>query len=149
MGMDVYGRNPTSETGQYFRNNVWWWRPLADYIIEHYSDEIPRIQKVSWGTNDGEGLGKRDSIKLAKLLRRDLDNGVIAACAEKYEKDREQAPKVACIYCTAGVRKNGAKCNNCEGTGKSLPWWTHYPFSVANMEEFERFLRDCGGFKIH
>jgi hypothetical protein len=26
MGMDVYG-----ESGNYFRNNVWWWRPLANY----------------------------------------------------------------------------------------------------------------------
>lgn len=26
MGMDVYGKEPTSETGKYFRNNVWWWQ---------------------------------------------------------------------------------------------------------------------------
>ena len=27
MGMDVYGRNRCSKEGEYFRNNVWWWRP--------------------------------------------------------------------------------------------------------------------------
>jgi hypothetical protein len=29
MGMDVYGKEPKSDKGEYFRNNVWWWRPLA------------------------------------------------------------------------------------------------------------------------
>ena len=33
MGMDIHARNPTGERGAYFRNNVWWWRPLADYCI--------------------------------------------------------------------------------------------------------------------
>ena len=33
MGMDMYGRKPTGERGEYFRNNVWWWHPLADYCI--------------------------------------------------------------------------------------------------------------------
>ena len=23
------------QSGTYFRNNVWWWRPLAEYVIEH------------------------------------------------------------------------------------------------------------------
>lgn len=24
MGMDVYGKAPSSQTGEYFRNNIWW-----------------------------------------------------------------------------------------------------------------------------
>ncbi|QOR55575.1 MAG: hypothetical protein UMS36scaffold28_65 [Phage 59_13] len=28
MGMDVYGVKPKSKQGEYFRNNVWSWRPL-------------------------------------------------------------------------------------------------------------------------
>ena len=32
MGFDVYGKDPDpgSGSGEYFRNNVWWWRPLRD-----------------------------------------------------------------------------------------------------------------------
>jgi hypothetical protein len=26
MGMDIYGRNPTSEAGKYFQANIWSWR---------------------------------------------------------------------------------------------------------------------------
>lgn len=34
MGMDVFGRAPTSEMGKYFGNNIRWWHPLADYCKE-------------------------------------------------------------------------------------------------------------------
>ena len=34
MGMDVYGIAPEKEWGEYFRSNVWWWRPLWDYTAE-------------------------------------------------------------------------------------------------------------------
>ena len=32
MGMDLHGNNPITEEGEYFRNNIWSWGPLADYI---------------------------------------------------------------------------------------------------------------------
>ena len=25
----------SNQEGTYFRNNVWWWRPLADYTLEY------------------------------------------------------------------------------------------------------------------
>ena len=33
MGMDVYGRDPDSPAGKYFRANVWSWRPIHALII--------------------------------------------------------------------------------------------------------------------
>jgi hypothetical protein len=38
MGMDVYGRNPTSEAGKYFRANVWSWRPIHALIEQECAD---------------------------------------------------------------------------------------------------------------
>jgi len=35
MGFDIYGSSPKSEKGKYFRNSVWWWRPLAEFVLEH------------------------------------------------------------------------------------------------------------------
>jgi hypothetical protein len=43
MGFDVYGKSARSEKGEYFRNNVWWWRPLAEYVLE--TVEMPRKSK--------------------------------------------------------------------------------------------------------
>ncbi|OFV94791.1 MAG: hypothetical protein A3H28_03040 [Acidobacteria bacterium RIFCSPLOWO2_02_FULL_61_28] len=34
MGMDVFGRAPTTEAGEYFRNSGTWWYPLAEYCCE-------------------------------------------------------------------------------------------------------------------
>ena len=38
MGMDVYGRNPDSQAGKYFRANVWSWRPIHALVIDLCSD---------------------------------------------------------------------------------------------------------------
>ena len=36
MGFDLYstGKHKTPK-GEYFRNNVWWWRRLADFVCTH------------------------------------------------------------------------------------------------------------------
>jgi hypothetical protein len=152
MGMDVYGRAPTSATGEYFRNNVWWWRPLADFIIANYTGDIKRIDGVSWHTNDGEGLGKRDSLKLANLLKRDLENGKVAAFEKTYEAARKSISEEPCFSCHGtGMRviTNREPCFSCNGKGTTPPWSANYPFSADNVAEFERFLRDSGGFRIH
>jgi hypothetical protein len=64
MGMDVYGRNPTSKEGEYFRNNVWWWRPLAEYCMEVAPEIAARCE--GWHYNDGDGLNGLDSGALAE-----------------------------------------------------------------------------------
>ena len=41
MGMDVYGINPTSSDGDYFRNNVWWLNlenPAAFFHFTHFQE---------------------------------------------------------------------------------------------------------------
>ena len=38
----------TSQYGTYFRNNVWWWRPLADYVLRH-TKVIPENEHEHWG----------------------------------------------------------------------------------------------------
>jgi hypothetical protein len=150
MGMDVYGINPKNKEGEYFRNNVWWWRPLWNYCLETY----PKIAgKVEHGhTNDGDGLNSSDSKKLALLIQKDIDLGKV----EEYKKNREiylnSLPLVNCDYCSATGFRNDqfvqGKCNACDGIGKSKHFETHYPFEVDNVQEFQLFLNNCGGFKI-
>ena len=58
--MDVSART----NGAYFRNNVWWWRPLAEYV----QLVLPIICKKCdhWHSNDGDGLDDQDSGALAR-----------------------------------------------------------------------------------
>lgn len=164
MGMDVYGKNPTTETGHYFRNNIWWWRPLADYVTTAY----PQITEgcVYWHSNDGDGLGDRGAKALADALDRDLASGKIAEYAAQREVYLGALPTEECWLCKgSGVRTDeiGQKygydvprdpatgrggCNGCSGTGRTEPAERSYPFDVDNVREFAAFLHDCGGFEI-
>ena len=170
MGMDVYGSQPTSETGEYFRNNIWWWRPLWNYCEEIGKEIIPSDNDGH--TNDGWGLDAAGATKLAALLQEEVDSGRCLEYAEGYEQDRRHTPKETCEYCGGtGVRTDEVgvehgmpakkvedpqsprygqtgTCNGCNGEGTKLPFSASYPFSVDNVKEFIAFLKDSGGFSI-
>lgn len=159
MGMDVYGISPTKEKGEYFRNNVWWWRPLWDYCEEVY----PPCQDVSGQTNDGEGLDSEQARELGGILLREISLGN----TKRYEDERnarlEALPLKDCGFCN-GVGMVQVKegwpdyvegevtfrdpCNSCQGTTKEEPFEKMYPFSVENVQEFAEFCIDSGGFQI-
>lgn len=157
MGMDVYGKQPTAEVGSYFRNNVWWWRPLWDYV----EDVAPQLaERVEYGhSNDGDGLGARDTVKLAAILTVELDAGRTAQYAVHYGARVEALPDEQCSLCGgSGTRTddlavaNGwttqGGCNACKGTGSRRPMDTWYEFSAENVREFRDFLVASGGFEI-
>lgn len=171
MGMDVYGKKATTEAGKYFRNNVWWWRPLAHYVVEHGPQEI--VGKcIYWQSNDGDGLGKKDSLALAAWLREEIASGLVKDYADRRDAALKALPMLPCKYCEAtgtrrdavgvangqvkrvieeeGHPRNGQTgwCNGCNGVGEVADDETRYPFSVENVAEFATFLESCGGFKI-
>jgi hypothetical protein len=169
MGMDVYGRNPTSKEGEYFRNNVWWWRPLAEYCMEVAPEIAARCE--GWHYNDGDGLNE--------ALQREIDSGRCKRWAEIRKSTLEQLPNEPCRLCEAtGTRKKppelpldfdggqivvlfadeieigagspatGIKCNGCNGEGYVRPFACSYGFSVENVQNFVSFLRASAGFVI-
>jgi len=77
MGMDVYGKNQESEKGAYFRNNVWWWRPLWNYCEELHGDITHKVE--SGYSNDGDGLDAENALALGQRLLNDLATGVTAS----------------------------------------------------------------------
>ena len=165
MGMDVYGKNATVEVGGYFRNNVWWWRPLADFLTATYPDLTAGC--TYWQSNDGDGLDAAGALALADALDRDLANGRVTAYADQYAAEIAALPDSECDLCQGtGLRTdevgraNGLDkprdpatgkggCNGCQGTGRRENWGKSYPFEVENVREFAAFLRHSGGFEIH
>ena len=97
MGMDVCGKNPTSKEGECFRNNVWRWHPLADYVCEVAPEIAHKCQY--WHTNDGDGLNACDSIRLADRLQAELDAGRTESYARIYQSKQAAMPKEPCIIC--------------------------------------------------
>jgi hypothetical protein len=160
MGMDVCGKKPTTEQGEYFCNSVWWWRPLANYVCE-VAPEIAGHCEY-WQTNDGDGLNAEDSAALADKLQQEIDSGHTERFAAIYAAEQELTPNEPCHLCEgtgflrppaagvcgAGDILTGIKCNACAGNGFVPPFPTHYRFSVENVRNFVAFLRGCGGFAI-
>ena len=159
MGMDIIGRSPTGECGEYFRNNVWWWRPLADYCFSVAPDICAACRY--WHSNDGDGLDAAKAFALAKALQKEIDAGRTKFYARRYASEQELMPNEPCDVCAGtGVRKTGPhrgagdlreggiKCNDCQGAGYVCAWASHYPFSTENVAAFAVFLCESGGFSI-
>jgi hypothetical protein len=150
MGMDVYGTEPIDPKGEYFRNNVWWWRPLWDYCITHHPDPAAKVENGH--SNDGDGLNATDATKLGTLLKQDILSGKVDSYEEKYKQELESLPMAKCEHCSGtGIRNDEyvqGTCNACQGEGKVKHWAASYPFNKENVQEFSEFLVNSGGFSI-
>lgn len=156
MGMDVYGKNPTSEEGKYFRNNVWWWRPLWGYCCQFAEDLIPTDVKTGGQMNDGAGLEDKQARNLGARLFKLIADGHTKNFAESYKKELDNLPDEDCEICGGTGKRlpppevgpGETPCNGCGATGKCRPWATEYPFSEENVQEFAKFCIASGGFEI-
>lgn len=171
MGMDVYGKNPVNETGQYFRRNVWGWHPLWGYVEDTYPEIAELVEHAH--SNDGDGLGARNAKKLAKLLMSDYETGKAKEYVEERNKAISELPFDECRLCAGtGIRtdeiavnagmptqelrpdiaiivgRTHGTCNACSGLGKTEPWASNYYLEADDIKEFAEFLVNSGGFEI-
>jgi len=150
MGMDVYGIAPTSEVGEYFRNSVWSWRPLWDFVSE--SCDLTLEVKRFGHFNDGMQIDEFTARRIAKTLFSLLNDGTVATYQRAHDALFEAMPDEVCTHCNGtGVRDDKyvqGKCNGCNGTGRVRPFETHYSFSAENVQEFAEFADHSGGFEI-
>jgi hypothetical protein len=171
MGMDVIGLSATSEKGEYFRNNVWWWRPLWDYCLNEHDDIAGQVEHGH--SNDGDGLDAEDSRILGLRLMEDIKAGRVDEYKTNYDLVLSELERVPCQLCNeTGIRTDAVgidhkmhekaldevnaiilgrthgTCNGCNGYGTQAHFATNYPFDVDNVREFAEFLIDCGGFQI-
>jgi hypothetical protein len=107
--------------GIYFRNNVWWWRPLWDYV---------------WKLCDGDGVMSEDQYKeghynsgstftihQAELIALKLNHAIKMGWVDEHMNSRNEAQD-------------------------SEDRATSYPFDVDNVRDFAEFCKDSGGFSI-
>lgn len=150
MGFDVYGLRAKSEKGEYFRNNIWWWRPLATYVLTRVT--IPEHDEQQWQMNGGYEVSGSSALLIAEKLDELIAKGETATYAKEYANWQADLPLVLCYICKgAGKRLDAvveAQCNACQGKGKVKNWATNYPFDIENVEEFAKFCRESGGFEI-
>lgn len=169
MGMDISGINPKNTNGEYFRNNVWWWRPLWNYVYLHCGKIITEKEFNGGHYNDGQFISDKKAEKIANKLI------AIRSITKQYAKQfkTETKPKIkfnslineaAQLYYDKIVDKQNGKIT-CPGDLEKLNpkaykiWSTltfdlefdepKYPFSEQNVEEFITFIKSSGGFEIY
>lgn len=133
MGFDLYGLKVASKKGEYFRNNVWWWRPLWDFVCVHCNDILTEKQQTGGTWNDGTKIGPKMSIRIADRLQEKINDGT----ATQEEKDIKKMIKEAKKH-NKELKHGDPKYN----------WDEAYPFSMENLKDFIQFCRDSGGFNI-
>ena len=155
MGMDVYGIKPRNKSGEYFRSNVWYWHPLWDCLENLHPTICEKCESPH--DNSGSGLNDQDSLTLSKLLKKDLDKGIIQEYIKKYDDHLSSIPLQDCKFChLKGTRDwpqddgtvQTIQCNACSGTLKVQSFETYYRMYLDLMKEFQIFLENCGGFTI-
>jgi len=150
MGMDISGIKPVSETGSYFRNNVWWWRPLWHYCCVVGKDLINEDTADGCSYNGGNGLNADDAAKLAVILQTKIADGHTKTWKEERDLYLESLPDENCGRCNNNNRGNSKKedCKACDGKGTREHFSRNYPFEVDNVDNFSNFLLDSGGFEV-
>jgi len=154
-----------TQSGTYFRNNCWWWRPLAKYVLE-FTKVIDKKNQKTWQFNDCSEVDKHHATQIANQL----DHLIKSGHTKKYEKTYEHRREIL-EGLNKGIEKELStfsksvekKLNKSDLAPNDFPeedkkkWDTiyskrnsdaSYPFSEKNVKEFSQFCRDSGGFTI-
>jgi hypothetical protein len=138
MGMDVSGVAPASPKGEYFRNNVWWWGPLATYV-QHVAPELTGAYQY-WHSNDGDGLDDVDSKLLAQILRSEIDSGRCQAYADQRAAELAALPRETCNLCDGtGVRTDEVGVAHGQPDMMILPSETRYGLGDGLNHDHPRY----------
>ena len=154
--------------GVYFRNNVWWWRRLADYILEH-TKCVDEKDFDRWQENGGHEVDAETAEQIANQLEHLIKSGHAEQYKQEIEKERQEAKehneKVEKML--SELRLEVAKIVGEDKVETLAPrdypkplnekWWEitnqkdyrdNYPFEIDNVKEFIEFARNSGGFRI-
>ena len=150
---DIKSEYEQETPGIYFRNNVWWWRPLWDYIIEISGELLTPTQRQGGYENSCTEIPERITRAIARRLSHEISSGNHKRYETEYREAIKNLELEDCEYCeTTGQRDLGdgemKDCNACRGKGQKESWEANYPFDAQNVEEFRVFLEQSGGIQI-
>ena len=144
------------QVGIYFRNNVWAWHPLWDFVINTCMDIITPEDAKYGHSNDHHEIDAPKAYQIGQRLKEHGESGFVDKYVNDRNKEMEDAPDIDCVICH-GVGKRAEpplsgpgtmKCNACNGTGKRRPYEEAYYLDKGNIEDFSVFCINSGGFSI-
>jgi hypothetical protein len=160
MGVDISGRKPKTEAGDYFSSNWWGWRPILAISEAAMLNSKLDYDTSYWGSNDGKGLRtQKQCDKLADAIELLISNKY----NEYLTEDDDRIYIAMGSWCEAGtgkfigserehvlneeyeygdilygpiVAEDGTMVESSHGT------------SLGRIKQWITFLRNCGGFEI-
>ena len=146
----------TINKGIYFQNNVWFWRPLWDYVCAVCADVMSEDNMNAGGNNSGTEIPEEVTSKMARNLMIDIALGNHIRYEQEFEEKMEALPLEKCTICDGtGNRAEPPSsgpgempCNGCKSKGERPSFETNYHFSAKNLNVFAEFLQDSGGISI-
>jgi hypothetical protein len=152
MGFDLNGLKPKNKKGEDFRNNVWWWRRLWDFVYQRNLDILTEDEYKSGHYNDGLKIDQKRAEIIAGRLHVLIDNGEAKMHEVDYKMKQDSLEDEECDLCHGTGFRNDkfvvGKCNKCHGKGKVRPFSTWYDFDEENVLSFAEFAENSGGFEI-
>jgi len=160
LKQDYYENVP----GAYFRANVWYWRPVAEFLYEHI-EVLDEDDLEGLSCNSGHVINETVAKIIGKTIAEMHADGLIEEWVQNKKIAEVMKPKEDCDICGGtGVRTDspmfgnlepyekdgikGLKCNGCDGEGKRAPWSSHYPYDTQKIVDFGKFASESGGFQI-
>ena len=151
--------------GIYFRNNVWWWRPLADLVIK-LCKLLDEKQKEHLHDNGGYEYDEATAHYIADTLQAFVKSPVAKRTEIAHKKQMKKAKahnkkvqiKLDALRVEAIAQTGNKNIAPCDYPKDLNAKWDSiyserdhtdsYPFKLANVKEFIKFLRECGGFTV-
>jgi hypothetical protein len=134
MGMDVCGRHPTTEAGEYFRATIWSWPPIHQLMEELCSDLLDEEMLRQMCYNDGAGPEDQQTCtEMANRFDRWLEHN---AEGLHLESDIRMTPEGRLL----------SEQELAENPGQET--LSPYQIGDEHLKTWAEFLRHCGGFEV-
>jgi hypothetical protein len=166
MGFDLYSLgNHKTEDGEYFRNNVWWWRRLADFVCTH-TGVVEEKDKPEWQSNGGHEVSEEQAMQIAKQLKALIKDGTVSKAIKEVEDEMAKAEENNKFVerCHEMLREKVEKETGKENLAPAdypkedhdtwdwiqskYSYGSSYPFTMENVERFIEFCEQSNGFRI-
>ena len=108
--------------GVYFRNNVWSWRPLWNFVSSVCGNILTEKDMQGGSYNDGHKICKTKANRIASRLFKLIRKGDVKAYESAYRRHQDSL--------------------------NDDNWDKSYPFSEDNVRQFANFCLNSGGFRI-
>ena len=151
--------------GEYFRANVWWWRPVWNFVCSSCDHFLSDEDMDAGCSNSGDRISKTKAKRIASRLRSLDKQGIIQTWEDEmmihYNKAKDKNKKVDKELEVFQEKMKSKYHNNIVPSEYSekdkkkwdeiyykRDWSSSYPPSRDLIMEFAAFCEESGGFEI-